>query len=469
MKKVYLDNLPKWEIGPYRGKINWQCSVGYKVKFIYEDIEGEIKIVGYKDRYLELSYNNKIISMTTGNFQKCYLGELLNVVTKQYKYNIGDIVNELKILDYIRVKNGKNTQKGYKVKCIKDGYIHEKAEKDLECGRGCPVCCNQKIIKGINDIATTHPEFTKYFVNVEDSYKCSIGNSKHKFLFKCPNCKHKKRMRIADLIRNGIACPKCSDGKSYPEKFVFSLLEQLGVDFEIEKVFEWAKNKRYDFYIPSFSCVVETHGGQHYRDSVNSKWDGLEMTQQNDKLKKEFAINNGINKYIVLNCKESNVEYIKNNIFNSELNVLFDLSKINWLKCHKFACNSRVKEACDLWNNGVESITKISSIMKLSRGAVLKYINQGTELGWCNYNGKDVHIKSNRENARKIQKLLGKKCKIILNDKDIVYPSKSKCLKENNLSKHIFNKLVESKEPFKPNQRYHKYLMHLEGMRIEYI
>ena len=34
MKKVFLDNLPKWESGKYKGRINWKESIGHKVKFI---------------------------------------------------------------------------------------------------------------------------------------------------------------------------------------------------------------------------------------------------------------------------------------------------------------------------------------------------------------------------------------------------------------------------------------------------
>ena len=47
---IYLDELPKkYGIGANKNKlvIDWKNSVGYKVKFFYNDIEGYIKIIGY--------------------------------------------------------------------------------------------------------------------------------------------------------------------------------------------------------------------------------------------------------------------------------------------------------------------------------------------------------------------------------------------------------------------------------------
>ena len=60
MRKVFLDDLPK--IGKY---INWKESVGYKVKFIYDYIEGEVEIVDYyiNDKgkiYLIIKYKDRV-------------------------------------------------------------------------------------------------------------------------------------------------------------------------------------------------------------------------------------------------------------------------------------------------------------------------------------------------------------------------------------------------------------------------
>ena len=41
-RKIFLEELPR------RGKlIDWKNSIGYKIKFIYEDIKDELEIIEY--------------------------------------------------------------------------------------------------------------------------------------------------------------------------------------------------------------------------------------------------------------------------------------------------------------------------------------------------------------------------------------------------------------------------------------
>lgn len=135
-------------------------------------------------------------------------------------------------------------------------------------------------------------------------------------------------MNIGHLTERGFSCPKCSDGISYSEKFVYNLLKNLSVVFKKEKTFDWSQNKRYDFYIPKLSCIIEVHGLQHYFYTGFSR--SLEEEQENDKLKEQLAKENGIKHYIILDCRKSEMEWVKNSILNSQLNELFDLSNINW-------------------------------------------------------------------------------------------------------------------------------------------
>lgn len=76
------------------------------------------------------------------------------------------------------------------------------------------------------------------------------------------------------------------------------------------------------------SCVIEAQGSQHYK---NSQWSSLEYQQQNDKIKKDLAISNGIKNYIQLDCKNSDFKYMKQSILNNdEINKIFNLSEIDW-------------------------------------------------------------------------------------------------------------------------------------------
>lgn len=407
MRKVFLDELPRWEDGRYKGDINWENSIGYELDFIYDDIKGNVKIVNYKDKKLYVKYNNKIIPIYRGSFQNGKIGIILGVINVNYKFNIGEIIlgkySKIKILQQIFVLSPHGERrKAYQYQCLNCGNIDVIDEYHLKEGKGCNVCCtpSKKVLKGYNDLWSTYPNIAKLLKHPQLGYTLSAGsNIKESFI--CPNCGAEiNNKSINAIVQYGLTCHQCSDGISYPEKFVYNMLEQLNIKFEKGKLFKWLKNKIYDFYfeIKNEKYIIETHGIQHYEEhffrinKMNSKRKIRTLTeeQENDTIKKNFAIKHGVqeNNYIVIDCRYSDLMYIKNNIIHSELNNLFDLSKIDWLKCHEFACNSLVKVVCDLWENGTNNTKEISIIMKLARNTIIKYLNQGAKLNLCNYNGK---------------------------------------------------------------------------------
>ena len=58
-----------------------------------------------------------------------------------------------------------------------------------------------------------------------------------------------------------VGCPICSDGKSYPEKFIASYLRQIGEPFITEYSAKWSNDRRYDFYLPNMNMFIEVDGG----------------------------------------------------------------------------------------------------------------------------------------------------------------------------------------------------------------
>jgi hypothetical protein len=119
-KKIYLDQLPK-----ISKNIDCRKSIGYKVRFIYGDIEGEFEIVDYKTNIncLFIKYlNREPFKINTGDFQKCAFGKMLGKITNKFKIEIGknfkDDNRDLIIIDreYRKDKKGKN-YKFYKYKC----------------------------------------------------------------------------------------------------------------------------------------------------------------------------------------------------------------------------------------------------------------------------------------------------------------------------------------------------------------
>jgi hypothetical protein len=149
-------------------------------------------------------------------------------------------------------------------------------------------------------------------------------------------------------------------------------------------------NKRYDFFIYNFNIIIEVHGQQHYKNTIRNGWKSFEEESKNDNFKCQLANDNKINDYIVIDARYSNLEYIKENILNSNISSYYDLSNINWIECHKYACNSLVKDVCNLWNKGIKNKRVIGEKISVTKDTVAKYLKQGTLLGWCDYIPKKI-------------------------------------------------------------------------------
>lgn len=390
MRIVFLDCLPKTKKG-----IDWKNSVGYKVKFIYDGIEGDLEIIEFdsSNHHVILLYQNNRHEIRSASLLHCQIAHIVGTINSGWVFEIGEVINtnkrNLKILEQTKVPVGRNNWmlKGYKYKCLDCGDIRIKTEDEVK-KNGCGVCSGLTVLIGHNDIYTTNPEFGNLIWDKEDGFKYSVTSCK-KIDFKCPKCGIKINNKIIDnIFRRGLSCPRCSDGISYPEKFLFSVLTQLNRDFDCQVSFEWSENKRYDFYDLKLKYIFEAHGMQHYRESEFPKT--LEEEMINDKIKKELALNNDIKNYIVIDCRFSELEWIKKSILNSEMNGIFELSNIDWLQCHQYACSSLVKVACDLWNSGINNTLEISKVIKVNRTNVSKYLQKGALIGWCNYNVETV-------------------------------------------------------------------------------
>jgi ribosomal protein S27E len=337
-----------------------------------------------------------------------------NSSDKEYLYKIGDIIKDkrnLVIIDMEYREASKGSKRFYKYKCKVCGnedWIREDAV--TEQNQGCNVCSGHKVILGYNDIPTTVPWMVKYFQRGYDEAKLytktGSGNPNNRYGKInpiCPDCDRikSKKVRINDIYRNHTIGCSCSDSIPYPEKVLFSVFEQLGVDFQTQlnkTTFDWCGKYKYDFYfkLNNERILTETHGRQHYEDA----WDKLEKTQTNDRIKKELALVNGIKEenYIIIDCRYSELDWIKQHILESNLAKMFDLSKIDWLKAEEFASSNRVNEACDLWNSGIHSTTQIGIIMKLHGTTVMRYLKIGYDLDLCNYT-KSISAKEAVKNA----------------------------------------------------------------------
>lgn len=264
-------------------------------------------------------------------------------------------------------------------------------------GKGCPKCSNIHIGKIYGTLLETKPEIASLLENREDGNRLT-RYSREAVNFKCPICGHIQKRMPKTVIANGFICEMCTDGFSKPEKFMRSVLMQLGVNFEMQAKFEWGNDKKYDFYFDGIIC--ETHGLQHYEHGfqcVGART--LEEEQINDKYKKDIALENGFTNdtYIVIDCRKSEKDWMMNSILCSSLSKYYDLSTIDWDECEKNCITSIMLETCDLWNNG-HTTTEIKNILHLSNNTstVSKYLNICNSLGLCDYDPSE-----SRKNASK--------------------------------------------------------------------
>lgn len=182
----------------------------------------------------------------------------------------------------------------------------------------------------LGSLEENFPELAELLEDENDK-NISIGSSRKAKVI-CPKCKEPRNYSIDCLVKHGFSCFNCSSKISYPNRFIYKFLKQLNIEFESEKIFEWATNKRYDFYIPNCNMIIEAHGRQHYADC---SWSLVEDQFNNDKYKEKKAKENGIKIYLQLDCRYSYFKYIKKSIERSRLSNMFNLNNIDWDKIEK--------------------------------------------------------------------------------------------------------------------------------------
>lgn len=422
MKKIFLEGLPK-KIRKGKEVVDWKNSIGYKVHFIYEDIEDDIEIIDYipeNQPKIKIKYKNNYEIITTNTIKHCKLGRIINKRTIDFKLSVGEtIVDEKRDLIIIdreyRINERGQKRKWYKYRCMKCGaelWIVEDSLLNLR--NGCSCCYGRTTIKGINDIGITHPWVIPLLKNKEDAYSHTYSSNK-KIWVKCPDCGHEKLISVYILTRYGFNCSKCSDGIKYPNKFMSNLLEQLNIEFETEYSPEWISPKRYDFYIPSKNLIIEMDGGLGHGNKVlKEDKRTLDQTIEDDIYKDNMAKEHGL-QVIRIDCNydklENRFEYIKENIIK-KLAIILKLEKIDWRICDDFGCSNLLKEVCEYKRNNPELTTiEIGQLVGYNRHTIREWLKIGNKIGLCKYNPK----KEKEKNMVKIHNIRNKKVKC-LND-----------------------------------------------------
>lgn len=338
-------------------------------------------------------------------------------------YQVGDKIStngvDLEIIEVKREKTENYSRYLYRYKCNKCGfdsgehYVHGELKQEYLVDRisfaknpHC-VCCgsvNSSVVApNINSIIVTNSWMVSYFKDKEEEAKKYKRGCSDKIFPICPYCNRQSSIAYSlnhIYTNKGFSCKYCGQGVPYPERFIHALFSLLETDCFISQFnktnAKWCKEYRYDFYFEykNIQYIIETHGKQHYEDTTGN-WKGLLSDRiQRDKDKYEMAIDNGINKnnYIIIDCRKSDFEYIKNQILQSKLSEIFNLKQIDWNKVENLCQTNLLKIICDLFNDGLLP-KEIANKVNMNDRTVKRYLVKGTKLGMCEYDSNYHHAK----------------------------------------------------------------------------
>lgn len=395
-RKILYTNVPKNK----KGYI-WNKSIGCYIDFIYGDYSGRIEITDrIKPNKLKIKYQNKEKIIDQKRLLLLQIGDLLGFINRNFKYNIGYVFGKNNTKMKITSRYKSNSKKMYHAKCIRCHYEKDTSEESIDRNEGCPVCDNKIVVRGINDMWTTNPQLASLLKNSSDGYNCTEG-SKTKLIWICPNCNnHTKPLSPNYVGRYGLRCSACGDGFSFPEKLMSNILKQLNISFNHGQRFEWSNNRIYDFYLPEYNCIIETHGMQHYEE-CHLGTRTLKEEQENDRYKEQIAKRNGIENYIVIDCRYSQFDYIYKNIISSKLNYLFDLSLVDIRSATELSETNMFLEAAKLYNKMNGNVCKLKEILDISNTTLNRYLNRANDLGLIIYDKSKSAILGNKKSQER--------------------------------------------------------------------
>lgn len=360
----------------------------------YEDID-----VQFEDN--TINYNKSYGSFKKGEIKHPFRYEesFAHHIEIELGLNLDDIWNwELNKVNPKEIS--KQANKKVWLYCLENEYHNydregNKIGYEISCshfyrGGRCGYCNARKKTHYKDSLAYNYPNVAKMIaisennLTFEDCYNISCGSDK-KYYFKCLDCGNisKNKKILNNVVRRRFSCEICSDGISIPNKFMANILKQLNEDFIAElssKKFSDKNYFYYDFYLPRTNSIIEINGIQHYESSARGRT--LEQEQMNDLFKYKCAKNH-INNYIVIDCRYSTLEWLKENIIK-ELCDCFDLSNVDWELAWEESQNSLCVKTWELWNNKYKVID-IANKMNISDDVVRKYLKIGEECNKCLY------------------------------------------------------------------------------------
>lgn len=356
-------------------------SLNLDIEIIDEYIDCYTKIRFLCNKH-NVVYSQKPVDLTRGRCgcKKCNaerISKARSLDSAEFRQKLNDLnPNIILLTEY------QNMHTKVRCKCKNDGYEWDVLPTNLiDKSSGCPICNKAKVVSGYNDIATTHPHYLKIISDINYAKTNSV-HSHNKTLFICPNCNNTFISTMSSVHYQGLSCPSCSDGFSYPNKVMYNILKQCGIDFIREFSCDWADGRRYDFCIPSEKLLIEMDGGLGHGRKSFKNGNTPEESLAIDKFKDLIAKTNGYS-VIRIDCLYSDIDYIKQNIMSSDLPKIICLDHIEWDTVDVQSRRSYILKISDLINEG-HSFDDIITELKIHKKTVEKYYSLAVRYGLCN-------------------------------------------------------------------------------------
>ena len=213
------------------------------------------------------------------------------------------VLDSLNQIHNHRYEYDRKTYKGIgekiKIKCPKHGWFWQRVANHKN-GEGCRKCSDEK--SGLRTFLT----FDKFITRAQKKHSGLYDYSRVHWVSQhqeveiiCP--KHGAFHQVPRDHYRGAGCPICNYSRG--EMAISNFLIERSISFEPQKTFSGLENKKplkCDFYLTEFHAVIEYNGKQHYQPvEVFGGPLAFKRGQQNDELKKNFCLANGIKFYVI--------------------------------------------------------------------------------------------------------------------------------------------------------------------------
>ncbi len=151
--------------------------------------------------------------------------------------------------------------------CCSLGHVYMARVANRLHGTSCPYCANQKVLRGFNDLTTTHPELAaEWSPKNEFGPESVVAKSNKRVLWVCATCAHEWGTTPNNRVSGGTGCPRCClKHTSLIEGELYRRLSECFPDAsQGARVGEWGV----DILLTSVRVIVEYDGSYFHKDRV---------------------------------------------------------------------------------------------------------------------------------------------------------------------------------------------------------